>query len=172
MFYKISWNLQLVAAILLFSASFLIQLSVLNTLLESFIYAILITTGFELSKGLSIILYRHFASNQQQQYPLSIRFFTLVFRSGLVMVSIYASMNLVGGYLYAPHKQSIQQQELNEERSSYHSSLEELTQLHIQEKKSIQKRMQNTYKQRLKAKQQRLHQHGSPLEFNFCQPSL
>jgi len=159
MFYKISWNLQLFAAILLFSASFLIQLSVLNTLLESFIYAVLITTGFELSKGLSIILYRHFTANhQQQKYPFSIRIFTLFFRTGLVAISIYASMNLVAGYLYAPHKQSIQTQELNNERAHYRTSLDELTQLHLQEKKAIQTRMNVTYKQRLLATQQHTQQ--------------
>lgn len=155
MFYKISWNLQLFAAILLFSASFLIQLSVLNTLLESFIYSLLITTGFELSKGLSIILYRHFTVNhQQQKYPFSIRIFTLFFRSGLVAISIYASMNLIAGYLYAPHKKDIQNQELTAERLHYQKTLDELTEMHLQEKKAIRLRMQNTYKQRLLATQQ------------------
>ena len=91
MFYKLSWNAQLLAAATLFVISFLIEAEVLRRFLEDPLLAYPLAGALELSKALTIVLGRYFKTREALHYPAGVRAVQAVFRAGLLVLSFGAA---------------------------------------------------------------------------------
>ena len=101
-FFNFSWMLQLLVGVGLFTVSFMLE----NLVLASFItlpyLALLLAVGLELGKAAAIIWNRYLAVHPQGTYPLSTRLTSLLFRTGLLLLSLLCSLLFLAGNLDRP----------------------------------------------------------------------
>jgi len=107
MFFKLSWNIQLAAAITLFVISFFIEARVLEQYLNDPILAYALAGALELSKALSIVLYRFFRSGGDSPYPTGVALLTALFRVGLVLLSLTATVMYLAVQLDKPGLEAV-----------------------------------------------------------------
>jgi hypothetical protein len=119
MFYKISWNAQLASAIALFITSFYFEASVLLAYISIPLVAIVTAGALECSKVLTIILYRYFRTQQDAVYPFTVAFWTTVFRSGLIVFSLIATVMFFAASFDRPRIESVRQHDLSELQTNY-----------------------------------------------------
>lgn len=103
MYMKLSWSIQLLAGILLFAISFLIEWQVLAAYLDNTLLGAALAGALELSKALTIVLYRFVIAQHDQAYPGSVRLLTLIFRLSLLGLSLVCSVMFLAQRLDRPY---------------------------------------------------------------------
>ena len=68
-FFRISWVLQLLVGIGLFTVSFIIEKQILSTFLESSILALILAIALELGKAVAIVWHRYMSYQTTNNYP-------------------------------------------------------------------------------------------------------
>lgn len=111
-FLKLSWIIQLAVGICLFTVSFLIEKQVLETFIATPLLALLLAGSLELGKAVAIIWHRFMNDLPRAQYPMSVRFTSGIFRSGLVLLSMLCSLLFLSGSLDRPNLDSVRTEEI------------------------------------------------------------
>ncbi len=102
MFRKLSWAAQLAAGVALFAISFFLEGLVLAAFLGNAALAFSLTAALELSKALTIVLYRFMKNQTVVPYPASTRFLVLSFRAALFLLSAACSVMYLAEELDRP----------------------------------------------------------------------
>lgn len=112
-FFRLSLAVQLLVGIALFSVSFLIELAVLQTFLAGFVMTLVLAGALELGKATAIIWHQYLAhARTETVYPPRTRRISVVFRSGLVALSVLCSLLYLGVQLDRPHLDAVRAAEL------------------------------------------------------------
>lgn len=102
MFRKLSWAAQLAAGVALFGISFLLEGLVLAAFLGNAALAFSLTAALEVSKALTIVLYRFMKNQTVTPYPASTRALVLSFRAALFLLSAAYSVMYLAEELDRP----------------------------------------------------------------------
>ncbi|MBI4753845.1 MAG: hypothetical protein HY778_00135 [Betaproteobacteria bacterium] len=131
MFYKLSWNAQLGAAVALFVISLLVEAQVLAAYMESAAMAYALALALEVSKALTIVLARAYHL-EGGPAPRSTAVLTVVFRVGLIVLSgLCASMYLAKG-LDRPQLEAVRAQDAAAEKARFGDTVARLQASHQQ----------------------------------------
>lgn len=106
-FHKVSWGVQLLVGIGLFSLSFLIQSQVMVEFIQGFWLAVGIAAALELGKAMSIIWHRFMTMNKEIHYPFLTLAASATFRVGLIALSLWCSILFISDALNAPNSESV-----------------------------------------------------------------
>lgn len=151
MYMKISWSIQLLAGILLFAISFLIEWRVLAAYLDNLYLGAALAAALELSKALTIVLYRFVIAQQQQGYPASVRVLTLIFRLSLLGLSLVCSVMFLAQRLDRPYLASVRAQDQQQLSRRHQQQLSQLRSDHQQQLQQTLAGLRANQQQRLQA---------------------
>ena len=112
-FFRLSWLLQLLVGITLFSVSFLLQGQVLLGFLTIPALAWALAFSLEASKALAIVWHRYLRS-ARHVYPVSTQWISAIFRIGLLTLSLICSLLFIGEHLDRPRLAQVRQQDLRQ----------------------------------------------------------
>lgn len=125
MFYKLSWNAQLLAAIGLFVIALAIEAEVFAALLHSGWLAIGLAAGLEVSKALSIVLARAYHSSGEH-VPSSVATLTVVFRVGLILLSGLCANLYLAQHMDRPQLEQVRAHDLALAEKHYRDQVQQL----------------------------------------------
>ena len=112
-FFRMSWLLQLVVGIALFTVSLALQGEVLFGFLAAPALAWALALSLEAGKVLSIVWHRYL-SGAPQTYPPSTRWVSAAFRLGLLALSLVCTLLFIGEHLDRPRLAQARQQDLQQ----------------------------------------------------------
>ncbi len=112
-FFRMSWLLQLVVGIALFTVSLALQGVVLFGFLAAPALAWALALSLEAGKVLSIVWHRYL-SGAPQTYPPSTRWVSGAFRLGLLTLSLVCTLLFIGEHLDRPRLAQARQQDLRQ----------------------------------------------------------
>ncbi len=98
-FYYACWFAQLLVGIGLIAISLIIKYSVLQPFFKTTILALMLALLLETAKVTTIIWHRYFVSHLHYIYPDSIRWISLFFKVGLLVVSMFCSIAYLSNQL-------------------------------------------------------------------------
>lgn len=145
MFQKLSWVMQLVAGIALFGISFFLQGEVLAAFLGSAALAFSLTAALEVSKALTIVLYRIMQSQHLVSYPASVRFLVLGFRVALVFLSALCSVMYLAHKLDRPHLEATRTADLASLEREYAVAIDRLSKERQEAEAQLARRLRERY---------------------------
>lgn len=113
-FYKLSWNAQFAAGIVLFVLSFLIEAYVLAQYLGDKSMALALAGALEASKALSTVFYRFLRMQTLVHYPGTVASLLGCFRLSLIVLSIACSAMYLAGSLDRPYLEPVRAADLKQ----------------------------------------------------------
>ncbi len=123
MFQKLSWSGQLLAGLVLFGVSFLIEALVLTAYFGNPLFGFAVAGGLEASKVLAIVLYRILREQTIVAYPRSVRGSALAFRTALFGLSAACSVMFLAEQLDRPNLGSVRDSDLAGVTAAYETDL-------------------------------------------------
>ncbi len=109
-----TWLLQLLVGVGLFVLSFLIENQVFQAFMNAPIIALFLALALELGKAVAIIWHRYLGLQQDYAYPLITRSISVVFRFGLLLLSVLCSLLYLSQQLDRPYLKEIRAQALQQ----------------------------------------------------------
>lgn len=159
MFYRLSWSGQLFAAIVLFTVSFFMEAIILHRYLASAWIAYPLAAALEISKVLTIVLYRIYHDRSRGAMAGHVALLTHLFRLGLIMLSVLATVMYLSAHLDRPLREEVRTadlaaaQELAQQRAQtiregarlrYDEALQSLRQRYAEERQRRQREYRAT----------------------------
>ena len=124
-YFRLSWLAQLLVGCGLFTVSFLLQAQVLLGFIAVPALAWSLGITLELGKVLAIVWHRYMAASRQS-YPASTRSVSVVFRTGLLLLSLICSLLYLGGQLDRPGLDAVRASDLQALEAKEKRQLERL----------------------------------------------
>ncbi len=125
-FYRLTWGAQFAAGAVLFVISFLIEAHVLAQYLGGQALALGMAGALELSKALSIVLYRYMLSQDAVHYPRDVRLWLKLFRAALLGLSIVCSIMFLAERLDRPNLEPVRAADIERLEQDYSKRLARL----------------------------------------------
>lgn len=111
-FFTGSWTAQVIVGFGLFFCSFFIEYSVLVHFVTPSAMALMLAVTLEGGKITAIIWHYYLNWQEDEIYPLTVKITSLLFRLGLVSLSLICSMLFFTAQLDRPHLQAVRQERL------------------------------------------------------------
>ncbi len=134
LFFKGSWGAQVLVGFSLFACSFFVEYSVMVHFVSPPAIALLITVALEGGKVTAIVWHHYLNYLTEESYPATIRLTSLVFRFGLLFLSLICSMLFFTSHLDRPNLATVKEQELTRVKEQI-AAQEDLVQKQIKEKR-------------------------------------
>ena len=112
-FFRVSWLMQLLVGVSLFAVSFLIQSQVLLAFISVPLFALLLSVTLEAGKAVAIVWHRYLSFQSPGVYTAATRYVSVMFRGGLVMLSVLCSVLFLGDHLDRPHLEAVRAGEMD-----------------------------------------------------------
>lgn len=146
-FFRISWLIQLTVGFGLFIVSFMIESTVLQAFIATPFLAVLLAAALETGKAIAIIWHRYLGLhlNDQRLYPRSTRLASVVFRLGLVGLSVICSLLFLSDNLDRPNLQEVRQNEESRLERKYSQELSHLKQILTDRSDALKNRQKLEY---------------------------
>jgi uncharacterized membrane protein YciS (DUF1049 family) len=125
-FFRITWLVQLLVGISLFSVSFLIESKVLQAFINTPILAMSLAGALELGKAGAIIWHRYMLHQATMGYPKIMRLTSTIFRLGLVLLSMLCSLLFLSDNLDRPNLETVRSIEMKRDQTHFQEELERL----------------------------------------------
>jgi len=111
-FFRLGWIVQLLVGVALFSVSFLIENLVLKSFFAAPLIALTLAAALELGKAAAIVWHRYLSLSTGGGYPWATRIFSMLFRFGLLGLSVVCSLLYFGVQLDRPNLEAVRATEL------------------------------------------------------------
>jgi len=111
-FFRLGWIVQLLVGVALFSVSFFIENAVLQAFFAAPLLALALAAALELGKAAAIVWHRYLSLSTGGGYPWATRFFSTLFRFGLLVMSVVCSLLYFGVQLDRPNLEAVRSSEL------------------------------------------------------------
>ncbi|MGH8479288.1 MAG: hypothetical protein ACREXK_06890 [Gammaproteobacteria bacterium] len=147
MFRKLSWAAQLAAGVALFGISFLLEGLVLAAFLGNAALAFTLTAALEVSKALTIVLYRFMKNQTVTAYPASTRALVLSFRAALFLLSAACSVMYLAEELDRPGLEGARAADLRRLDEEHNAGLARLREEHDSERRQALQGLEGRYRE-------------------------
>lgn len=144
-FFRVSWTIQLLVGISLFTVSFMIEKQVLEAFITTPIVALLLAASLELGKAVAIIWHRFMSDQPTTKYPASVRISSTLFRSGLVFLSMLCSLLFLSGNLDRPNLDDVRTKETAYQNSELENYLKRIEGQHKDKVASLKSTQEAEY---------------------------
>ncbi|PWQ98143.1 hypothetical protein [Leucothrix pacifica] len=144
-FFRLSWIVQLLVGICLFTVSFLIEKQVLEAFIATPMLALLLAGSLELGKAVAIIWHRYMSHQPMTHYPGSVRLTSNVFRMGLVLLSMLCSLLFLSDNLDRPNLESVRESETKRQENQLNKYLSRIEKQNSTKLATLQKSLQSEY---------------------------
>lgn len=125
-FFRLTWTLQLLVGVALFSVSFLIEGRILTAFFAVPLIAWTLAIALEIGKAAAIVFHRHLSQSLPDAYPVTVRLTSGVFRFGLIALSLICSLLYLGVQLDRPHVEALRRAGLDAIETRLGEDLERL----------------------------------------------
>ena len=112
LFFQVSWVIQLLVGVGLFTVSLLIENVVMQAFLSTSLLALGLVITLETGKAVSIVWYRYMIVMTPGEYPFLLRIASWIFRAGLVLLSMVCSLLFLSDHLDRPNLDTLRDSEL------------------------------------------------------------
>ncbi|MGH8587928.1 MAG: hypothetical protein ACREXX_00905 [Gammaproteobacteria bacterium] len=151
MFRKLSWAAQLAAGVALFVISFLLEGLVLTAFLGNAALAFSLTAALEVSKALTIVLYRFMKNQTVTPYPASTRALVLSFRAALFLLSAVCSVMYLAEGLDRPGLEGARAADFRRLDDEHAAGLARLREEHDSDRREALRGLEERYREQGRA---------------------
>lgn len=147
LFYKLSWNAQFAAGVVLFTLSYLIESYVLTQYLDDKAMALALVGALEVSKALSIVFYRYMKTQTAIGYPATVAALLLVFRLSLLALSIICSVMYLAERLDRPNLERVRMEDLQRVERDYAERIDSFQATFHERRARVDEELKERYRQ-------------------------
>ncbi|BBO87228.1 hypothetical protein [Desulfosarcina ovata] len=144
-FFKSSWILQLLVGVGLFLCSFYIEYKILQAFIAPPSMAFFLSLTLEIGKVTAIVWHYHMSHLSVSAYPGSVRLISLLFRLGLVFLSLICSQLFLNDRLDRPNLKNVKAVETAAIEKRLNDDLKILDDQHLSQKETMIARHQAEY---------------------------
>jgi uncharacterized membrane protein YciS (DUF1049 family) len=144
-FFRSSWILQLTVGIGLFLCSFFIEYRILKAFISPPLMAFFLAVTLEIGKITAIVWHYYLNHLSSYIYPGSVRLTSVLFRLGLVVLSLVCSQLFLNARLDRPNLESVKAAEMEAVEQRLHADAQRLDRQHFDRKNAMHARHKTEY---------------------------